>query len=284
MVWPFRATGTDLAAKTLLLSSSRVALGTGGPGCADGATVEVTVQDRDPARDFALLALQSDGGVIQIASSRRAFRQSVKRDPARYAIGADGAYHASVCYAAAGPAAILLVDSQGALDLGLRPGMATPATPAFRRGFAAQGRRQHSRVSANWVWIDGPAATGMATALPVVAGRAPLLSPPPRPGLPADPVRLQSDLDVAEANRRELDRLHPQKLAAAAGPALCRLFATRWKTIGTVPLAECIARGFGQDCEVRFVLYGDRMLRRYDGFVREKRGRRLHKIVKLKAC
>lgn len=281
MVRPFRATGSDLAAKTLLLSSSRAALGTGGPGCADGATVEVTVQDRDPSRDFALLALQSGGGVMQIAGSRGAFRQSALRDPARFAIGADGVYHASVCYVAAGPAAIFLVDGEPALELGLRNGTAVPVTAAFRQRFAAQGQQQHIRVSAKWTWIEAPAPTAVPP-----TGKTPLQPQlaekvrPPRPGLSA--VRRQSNSEVAEVNRRELDRLTPPH--AAGSPAVCQTYGKRWKTIGNLSLADCISGGFERACDITAVQHGDRLLRRRNGVVQERLGHRWRTVAKLKAC
>lgn len=286
---PFAAAGTAKTGESLFLSSSRISLGTGGATCVDGTTVEVTVRADDPARDFALLSLQSDGLLLQIAKSRAEFVRLARRNVARYDVDADGAYHASICYTLTGPAAIFMVGSKTRLDTGLRTGVATLPTPELLQHLVKQAGAAEVRTSADWTMIGKGAPTG--TPLLPTAG---VERPPPRTDAPDRPnrpltsrdlIRLRSNTDVANANRQELDRLKPfQTSTANDGSSPCRVFGKSWKTIGWFVRRECISQGFERDCSATFVTYKGFLLRRQGQIIQEQRGKRWRSVAKVKPC
>jgi serine/threonine-protein kinase len=94
------------------ISASRIALGDARPACPGGvgAQLDIWVEELDPARDFALLALDPSGSVRALVAGRDDFRKRSQQDAKAYYTDGNGRFHVAACFASTGTAGVLLVD------------------------------------------------------------------------------------------------------------------------------------------------------------------------------
>lgn len=293
---PFHVDGVRRDAGALSLSASNIARDAN-PACPGAGTAEITVANYDPQSEIALLLLQSDGQLLQIAGTREEFASRARQNPDRFNVGADGAYHASTCYTLTGSAAVFLIKSRGAIDLGLRTGVASLPPADFARRVADQGRAQQMRVLAEWVGVDPgqpdavgeTAGDGSAAAGPVADRGAVPASPRAAParGSRLDRARAQSAIDTADANRVELERIKALRNGVGdtnASGVSCRAFDGHWKDVGKLSRDQCISRAIRGRCQVSFAKYKNHLFRRQGGTIQEQRGKRWKDVTSDGGC
>ncbi|MGK6324472.1 protein kinase domain-containing protein [Sphingomonas sp. DT-51] len=299
---PFRTAGLEKATGLLELSALDLPLGTGGRNCVGGATADIAVPDLDPGSEFAIVVLQPDGRLLQIAGSRVEFDKRARQTPEAFNVGADGARHAALCFTQQGAAAVFLLRSRGAIDLGLQTGV--PALPPgdFATRVADQGGSQQMRVYAEWVRIARPPASGKAVpAVPVrpIAADGSLRPARPtkltvpfaglKPGsedLPALAAeRARAAADSAQANRRELARIEALRGSGNDNDdAMCQAFSGRWQNVSASSRHTCIARAMIGRCSVSSVMFKKRLFRRAGGHIQEQRGSRWRDVATDGGC
>lgn len=270
-------TGGDEAFK--LVSTTRLlTLGVGTPGCPTdpAARTDLTIVERDPRRDFALFSILPDGGVHLLVSGRREFAELARRQPRKFQDLGDGRFQVSACYGVAGPVGIVLVDGQGALDLGLSENFAGQPPEDFARHVRRMASARGWRTRSVWLRIDAappgtpvhpiaePAVDKPATAL------APALAPPP--------------VGAANEALRPAFRQHAEATSASDFSACRRWDGKRWTELGYSSRAVCVERVFKNRCEISSGQFGDNPLRRYDGRIEWMRGNRWTAIAKADAC
>lgn len=276
-------------AGALLISSNRLVLGEGAPACPSGAEIELTAAGGDPARELALVALQPDGRLLQIAGSRAEFAQRARADAANFNIEPDQTFHASACYAVAGTGAVFLIDSKGKFDLGLQTGVAALPPADFAQRLAGQGKKQDLRISAEWARIEAGAPGAGVVAQPVTADRreSPAAAPPSALPIGRANALARAAIATANANRQELERikaLNSGYPAKAEDRNTCRAFDGKWRELGQLSRTSCIATAFRGRCDVTFARYRDRVFRRLNGAIEEQRGGKWRNVADDKAC
>jgi serine/threonine-protein kinase len=292
---PFHRPTTSSDAPPPLITASVASAGEGAPGCLDarGQTVELTAIARDPVRELALIALQPDGRLLQIAGGREEFERLATRDPARFNIGPDGSYHATLCYSQPGLAAIAILDSRRMLDLGLTTGEATLPPADFAERLSRQGQAEDLQVVVDWAAIE-PGGAPRALPTPLVAAAAapvpqtrPPVEPASRPQLlrpSRERTRAEAALETAAANRRELDRIRGVAPARPGATSSCRRFEGGWRDVGAVGRNACIATAMKGRCGVSYAMFQDRLFRRANGHIQEQRGSRWRNVVADPGC
>jgi len=291
---PFRApltgTGTGSALPRAAVTASAVSSEDGAPACVDAGarSVELTAVGSDPAREIALVAIQPDGRLLQIASGREEFEQLATRDPAHFNLGSDGSYHAAFCYSQPGVSAFTMLDSRRALDLGLQTGVPAAAPPDFAQRLSRAGSAADLKVFADWLSIEGHGVPGLQP--PIVQPTVTSLSPSPAPksasvrapaARPDREPRNAIALDTAAANRRELARIRG---GTSGGASTCRRYAGGWEDVGAVGRSACIATAIKGRCTATYAMFEDRLFRRANGHIQEKRGSRWRDVVVDSAC
>jgi serine/threonine-protein kinase len=282
---PFRAppvgTGTGSVSPMATVTASAASEGDGAPACAGAGarSVELTAVGSDPAREIALITIQPDGRLLQIASGREEFERLAMRDPAHFNLGSDGSYHAAFCYSQPGVSAVAMLESRRALNLGLQSGIPATPPPDFAQRLGRAGSAADLRVFADWLSIEGNGApTGGQP--PLVQPTVASLSSSPAPKVAtvrpaaARPDREPRDaiaLDAAAANRRELARIRGR---ASGGASTCRRYAGGWEDVGAVGRSACIATAIKGRCTTTYAMFEDRLFRRANGHIQEKRGSR----------
>jgi serine/threonine-protein kinase len=291
---PFHRSGASSDAPPVI-TASVASPGEGAPGCLDarGQTVELTAIARDPVREVALIALQPDGRLLQIASGREEFERLATRDAARFNIGPDGSYHATLCYSQPGLAAIAILDSRRMLDLGLTTGEATLPPGDFAERLKRQGQAEDLKVILDWALIE-PGATPQALPAPLVTATAAtvpqtrvLVEPVSRPQplrRSGERTRAKAALETAAANRRELDRIRGGTSARPGPTSTCRRFEGGWRDVGALGRNACIATAMKGRCEVSYAMFQDRLFRRANGHIQEQRGSRWRNVVADPGC
>ncbi|WP_442678857.1 serine/threonine-protein kinase [Sphingomonas sp. ASY06-1R] len=277
---------------TLLISSNRLILGEGAPGCPNGAAIDLTAAGGDPARELALIALQPDGRLLQIAGSRAEFAQRARADATNFNIEPDQTLHARACYPVAGTGAVFLVDSMGKFDLGLQTGVAAPPPADFAQRLAVQGKKQDLRIAAEWARIEAGAPGAPGASLvpgPVTTDRqetSVAVAPSP-PSTSRAKALASAAIATANANRQELERIRALNSGYPAKDEdrnTCRAFDGKWREVGQLSRSSCIAAAFRGRCDVTFARYRDRMFRRLNGTIEEQRGGRWRNVGDDKSC
>ncbi|MFD1951479.1 serine/threonine-protein kinase [Sphingomonas arantia] len=286
---PYRAAGTDHGSGSLLVSSDKVTLGQGNPTCRGGGSLDVTTAIYGARRDFALISLEPDGRLQQIAGTRRELENLGARNPERFSIGSDGTYHVSVCYNATGTAALILIDSNASIDLGLSTGRAVYPPADFVDRLADQEARHDLNISVEWVRIDPvDPSSAIPAPKPVVvksASSATVSLPRSASLAVAGQTYAESAVETAAANRQQLDKIMSAKSAAAVGhSANCQAFDTRWKAIGHLERNECIARIFNGQCSISFGMHKNRLYRRQGGYIQKQQGARWQNLIRDQGC
>jgi hypothetical protein len=292
---PYRATGVAQGAGMLAMSALDVPLGNGGRGCPGGATADLTMTKYDAQSEFALLVLQADGRLLQIAGSRAEFDARARQAPETFSVGADGTRHVALCYTQPGSAAAFLVESKGAIDLGLKTGVSGLPPADFSSRLADQGSRQGMRVFAEWVHVTPPQPGGARLDAafpgtpPSAEGGMPVTAMPrARRPLPVNLGRARAAIDSAEANRLELARIQAlgRKDEAAPAPeaAACRAFDGKWRDVGNLGRDACVAQAIKGRCKVTSATSGKQAFRRWGDRIQERRGNRWRSIATDTGC
>jgi hypothetical protein len=290
---PYRAKPGEQGAGVLALSTSRILLDHPGPACPGGGVAEVTAANRDPDREWALIGLEPDGRLLQIAGSRAEFARLAGQHSEGFSIGADQLYHVALCHALAGSSAIFLLETKHPVDLGLRTGQASLPGADFAQRLADQGRDQGIRVFAQWARIERApegdrAKPSMAPPTPTAAsptvppdrtGRRPLAEAVPQHEI----SRAQSVLETAELNRRELARIQDMQDPNRHAD-LCRAYDGQWHDVGQLPRDACLSQAMKGRCKVSFALFKSRLYRRQNGQIQEQRGNRWKDFLRDEAC
>lgn len=261
------------------ISASTIVLGEARPACPGGvgAQLDIWVEERDPARDFALLALDPSGSVRSLVAGRDAFRTRSQENAKAYYTDGNGRFHVAACFASTGTAGVLLVDRRGPLELG----GSREAGLAERLGALAAA--QGWRVRAEWVAVEtpppgapstlaspspSPEPTGTAEPQPraMVAGTAPVP--------PADSPKGIADL-------RDLERSHQRQ---DSGVGACYSYRGAWTSLGYTSKSACVLSVFQNRCDVKNGQFDKTELRRAGGFIEERRGRKWRVILSDRGC
>ncbi len=296
---PYRATAGEQGAGVLALSTSRILLDHPTPACPGGGVAEVTAANRDPGREWALIGLEPDGRLLQIAGSSAEFARLARQQSAGFSIGADGLYHVSLCHALAGSSAVFLLETKRPVDLGLRTGQAALPGADFAQRLADQGRDQGIRIFAQWARVEpapasdraGPPAAGITPRSPSSPMAARPLAQAGQPGRPSptgagqghDLTREQAALETAELNRRELARIQEMQ-APNRNADLCRAYDGAWHDVGRLERDACLAQAIRGRCNVTFVQFKNRLYRRQGSEIQEQRGSHWRDFVRDESC
>jgi serine/threonine-protein kinase len=276
--------GEDEAFK--LVSTTRLlTLRPGTPGCPTdpAARTDLTVVERDPARDFALFSILPGGVVHLLVSGRKQFAELAGRQPQKFQDLGDGRFKVSACYGATGPVGIVLVDRQGPLDLGLPDGFTGLPPVDFASRIRSMASAQGWRARSTWLRIDTAVAD---------APSRPVVTPPPvdRPAASVStasilaPVIAPPPVGASDAALRPAFRQHAEATSSSDFAACRRWDGKQWTELGYSSRAVCVERVFQNRCEISSGQFGDNPLRRYNGRIEWLRTNRWSAIAKADAC
>jgi len=278
----------------LISATSQMSLVPNEPGCpgGPGARAEVTVVERDPSKDFALIAILSSGALHQIVGSRAEFERLQKQHPGLFQDLGDGRFQISECYRTAGGVGLVLIDASSPINLGLQSGVTAEPAVGIAAQVGLQGQNNGWRTRSVWVRIDPP---------------APTLSVAPGPGAPVAivPSGAGGLTPVANMASPVAAPLAPTAIATAAAPdealrpavklragttgaedfAACRRYTgQRWEELGYSSRAACVVRIFTNRCEINNGQFGNSPLRRYNGQIQVQRGMRWSAVARADEC
>ncbi|WP_165831116.1 serine/threonine-protein kinase [Sphingomonas pokkalii] len=261
------------------ISASRVSLGEARPACPGGvgAQLDIWVEERDPARDFALLALDPSGSVRSLVAGRDAFRTRSQENAKAYYTNGNGRFHVAACFASTGTAGVLLVDRRGPLDLG---GSREAGLPERLGALAAA---QGWRVRSEWVAVETPPPGGPSTLASPSPSPEPTASTKPQPTAtmagtaPVPPA----DSPKGIADLRDLERSHQRQ---NSGVGACYSYRGAWTSLGYTSKSACVLSVFQNRCDVKNGQFDKTELRRAGGFIEERRGRKWRVILSDRRC
>jgi len=271
------------------ISASRVALGDARPACRGGvgAQLDIWVEELDPARDFALLALDPSGSVRALVAGRDDFRKRSQQDAKAYYTDGNGRFHVAACFASAGTAGVLLVDRRGPLDLGLGTGVATDEA-GLAEQLGARAAAQGWRVRSEWAAVETalsgtPSAltTPSSSPIPMVTAKPGAPQPAATMATPTPTPAPTADAPKGVADVRDLERNHQRQ---NSGAGACYAYRGSWTSLGYTSKSACVLSVFLNQCQVKAGLFDKTELRRAGGFIEERRGRKWRVILSDRRC
>jgi serine/threonine protein kinase len=265
------------------ISASRIALGDARPACPGGAgaQLDIWVGELDPARDFALLALDPSGSVRQLVAGRDEFHKRSQQDAKAYYTDGNGRFHVAACFASTGTAGVLLVDRRGPLDLGLRTGVAAGEAGLPAR-FGALAASQGWRVRSEWVAVETALpGTPQKSATPSLSQTPVASQPVVTMAMPTPTPTPTADGPKGVADVRDLERNHQRQ---NSGAGACYAYRGSWTSLGYTSKSACVLSVFLNQCQVKSGQFDKTELRRAGGFIEERRGRKWRVILSDRRC